>query len=236
MTTKTGVTVKLKGVSAKAEVGQSMLRQKSAYAIQHLMAAARFSRQCGQVQRENLGKPLGSFYDEQIACVSAVVMLSVASLEANINEHLSDPDTLFPEFEQRARLEVSTLIIESMRATILPKYQKVLSIKGLEQYEEDKYPFQVVNILIKLRNELVHFHPEWHDEQERHAKLGRQLAGKFELSPFISEETGVLFPQRIISHGCCIWAVQSSLDFMDSFADKLGLKSKFINHKEHIKM
>lgn len=61
--------------SVKASI---QLRQKSAFAVQHLMAAARFSRQCGEVQREHIGKSLGSFYDEQIACTSAAVMRCVA--------------------------------------------------------------------------------------------------------------------------------------------------------------
>jgi len=34
------------------------LRQKSAFVVQHLMAAARFSRQCGDVQSRNIGVTL----------------------------------------------------------------------------------------------------------------------------------------------------------------------------------
>lgn len=204
--------------------GNITLRQKSAFALQHLKAAAKFSRQCGKIQEQNIGNPLGAFYDDQMACVSAAVMLSVASLESNVNEYLSEPEKLFPDLNDQARSEVCELISP---LSILDKYQKVLSIRGGNVYDKGSNPFQDADILVALRNELVHFHPEWHDEQERHRTLGGKLQYKFELSPFITEETGVLFPQRIISHGCTKWAVKSTLVFMENFSNRLEVGSRF---------
>lgn len=224
MSESDGVTVKLEGVSAKGLVGEIRLRQKSAFAVQHMIAAARFSRQCGQVQTENLGKEFGPFFDEQISCVSATVMLCVAALEANINEHLSVGERLFPHVNESARNEFIELLEP---VAILDKYQKSLSFKGIEVFDRGGEPFQSVDTLIALRNELVHFHPEWHDEQDRHKKLGQRLAEKFELSPFLKEEGSVLFPQRFISHGCTKWAVQSSIKFMDKFSELIGFESNF---------
>ncbi|MEZ0150399.1 MAG: hypothetical protein AB9Q22_11970 [Candidatus Reddybacter sp.] len=207
------------------------LRQKSAFAIQHLIAAARFSRQCGEIQKQNEGKALGSFYDEQISCVSAAIMLCVASIESNINELLSMPETLFPEADPNIQKEVSSLIGE---LSIIDKYQRILLAKGITAFDKGSQPLQDIEVLISLRNELVHFHPEWHDEQQRHEKLGRKLRGKFELSPFITESTGVLFPQRIVSHGCTKWAVEKSIEFMTQFNSKLGLHDKFSDFQERL--
>lgn len=53
-----------------------------------MMAAARFSRLCGDVEIDHKGETLGSFFDEQISYVSASVLLATASLESNINEYL----------------------------------------------------------------------------------------------------------------------------------------------------
>lgn len=203
---------------------QLALRQRSAFAVQHLIAAAHFSRQCGEIQRINEGSELGPFYDEQSACVSATIMLSVASLESNINEHLVDSDTLLAEIPSGARKQLNDLVSS---LPILEKYQRVLGAKDILPFNRGASPYQDVDILIKVRNELVHFHPEWHDEQRRHRRLGMQLKDLFELSPFISEKTGVLFPQRIVSHGCTKWAVQSALAFMECFAEKAGLPSRF---------
>jgi hypothetical protein len=200
------------------------LRQKSAFAVQHLIAAARLSRQCGEIQSQNIGATLGSFFDEQIACVSATVMLCVAALESNINEYLSEPNQIFAELPEHARRHVAELCAE---LSILEKYQRVLSLKGCAQFDRGARPYQDIDALIAVRNELVHFHPEWHDEQERHRKLGDKLRYKFEMSPFIAEGTGVDFPQRFVSHGCTRWAVEYTLQFMEEFDQKAGLPSKF---------
>lgn len=201
-----------------------ILRQRSAFAVQHLMAAARFSYRCGEVEKEHISEPLGSFYDEQIACTSATVMLCVASLESNINEYLIDTDKLFPELKNHQAIEFVELI-EGL--SILEKYNRTLSIKGCEAFSKGTRPYQDIDALIRLRNEFVHFHPEWHDEQARHERLGNMLKYKFELSPFITEETGVMFPQRVVSHGCTKWAVNNTLQFCKQFDEKLGFSSKF---------
>jgi len=227
MTNEGTLDLVLESSFASVSADNVTLRQKSAFAVQHLMAAARFSRQCGEVQNRNRNFNSGSFYDEQISCVSATVMLSVASIESYVNELLSEPDKLFPELDTNVHKEICSLLVS---LSILDKYQKILSIKGISEFDRSRQPLQDVETLISLRNEFVHFQPEWHDEQERHRKLGLKLRGKFELSPFISEETGVLFPQRIVSHGCTKWAVTKSMEFMEEFTIKIGFKSKFENH------
>jgi hypothetical protein len=208
------------------------LRQRSNFAVQHLIAAARFSRQCGQIQQENAGKELGNFYNEQIACVSATVMLCVASLESNINEYLESPEVLFPSVSKRQANEHVELI---SNLSILDKYDRTLAFRECAPFVRGERPYQDVDVLISLRNELVHFHPEWHDAQDRHEKLGNKLRYKFELSPFISE-TGVMFPQRIVSHGCTAWAVTRSLEFMEVFAEKMNMESKFIKFKSELEV
>ncbi|MGZ8226489.1 MAG: hypothetical protein ACXWT3_07630 [Methylococcaceae bacterium] len=218
-------------MSETPDIATISIRQRSAFAVQHLMAAARFSRQCGEIQEANQGSPLGAFYDEQIACVSATIMLSVASLESNINEHLVDSDNLLHEIPKGAREQFCALLSSS---PIVEKYERVLTAKELEPFNRGEAPYQDVDILVAIRNELVHFHPEWHDEQERHEKLGNRLRYRFELSPFIAKEEGVLFPQRFVSHGCTKWAVESALAFMELFAEKVDAPNRFSKHRHRL--
>ena len=201
-----------------------ILTQRSAMAVQHLLAASRLSRQCREIQDANRGLPLGSFFDDQIACVSSTVMLSVASLEANINEHIEDADKLFPELSVGARREFCNLLSQ---LPILEKYERILAIKELTSFDRGASPYQDVDLLIAIRNELVHFHPEWHDRQNRHAKLGRRILYRFELSPFIVDESAVIFPNRFIGYGCTKWAVESALAFMEQFASLAQLSNRF---------
>jgi hypothetical protein len=199
------------------------LRQKSAFAVQHMMAAARFSRMCGDVEIQHKGEPLGSFFDEQITYVSATVLLATASIESNINEYFSDPNANFPEINKRVFDEMLPLIEEE---SIPDKYQLALVLKGKEKFLKDCSPFQDTEALIKLRNALVHFRPEWHDEQDLHKKIEGRLKGRFEINPFIGPN-GVFFPQQCMSYGCTKWAVQTALGFMKEFSTRSGLPYRF---------
>jgi hypothetical protein len=138
------------------------LRQRSAFAVQHMMAAARFSHMCGEIEVENKDKPLGSFFDSQIGTISATVMLATASLESNINEYLCEPEKVFPNLSGESP---HTLVQLLEQKSILEKYQAVLSFRGVAEYPAGEPPYQDVDALIKLRNALVHFKPEWHDKE-----------------------------------------------------------------------
>jgi hypothetical protein len=223
MSEKKVVELRAENVEPATEVSSVQLRQKSAFAIQHLKAADRFSRQCREIQSANAGKPLGPFFDEQIACVSATVMLCVASLESNVNEYLSNPQNLFVGLPEHAQTPVGELCAG---LPLLEKYQAILRVSGRVQFAPGTQPYQDIDVLISVRNELVHFHPEWHDEQVRHRKLGDRLRYRFEMSPFIPEGAGVDFPQRFISYGCTQWAVEYTKQFIQEFDRRMGLSSK----------
>lgn len=207
------------------------LRQRSAFAVQHMMAAARFSQMCGEIEIANKEQPLGKFFDRQIGAVSATVMLSTASLESNINEYLCEPEQVFPSL-----LEDSphTLVKLLEQKSVLEKYQSVLSFRGVAEYAAGEPPYQDVDALIKLRNALVHFKPEWHDEQELHRKIEGRLKGRFEINPAIGEN-GVFFPQQCMSYGCTKWAVNIALEFMRDFSERSGLPYRFEKFAARIK-
>lgn len=207
------------------------LRQRSAFAVQHMMAAARFSRMCGEIEVANKGQPLGEFFDGQIGAVSATVMLATASLESNINEYLCEPEQMFPNLLKDSPHALVQLLEQK---SILEKYQSVLSFRGVAEYAAGEPPYQDVDALIKLRNALVHFKPEWHDEQELHRKIEGRLKGRFEINPAIGEN-GVFFPQQCMSYGCTKWAVNVALEFMHDFSERSGLPYRFEKFSARIK-
>ena len=141
------------------------LRQRSNFAVQHLMAAARFSRMCGEIERRNKGLPLGPFFDEQIACVSATVLLATASLESYVNEVWADGDKSFPGLEENARVQLMEL---TEGKPILEKFQRTLRVKGFGSFPEAEQPYADTRAVVSLRNALVHFKPEWLDRQVKH--------------------------------------------------------------------
>jgi hypothetical protein len=96
---------------------------------------------------------------------------------------------------------------------------------------KDVSQYQSVDTLIKARNALVHFKPEWHDEQEVHDKIGKRLKGKF--SPFVDENSPV-FPVRCMTHGFAAWAVRSSLNFVQWYSRLAGLPNRFAQFMERM--
>jgi hypothetical protein len=150
-------------------------------------------------------------------------MLATASLESNINEYFCEPEKVFPNLLGESP---HTLVKLLEQKSILEKYQAVLSLLGFTEYPAGESPYQDVDALIKLRNALVHFKPEWHDEQELHRKIESRLKGRFEINPTI-DENGVFFPQQCMSYGCTRWAVNTSLAFMKDFSERSGLPYRF---------
>lgn len=207
------------------------LRQRSAFAVQHMIAAARFSRMCGEIEIANQDQALDGFFDSQIGAVSATVMLATASLESNINEYLCESEQVFSGLSRQSSHALVKLL---ERKSILEKYQAVLSFRGVDEYPAGKAPYQDVDAVIKLRNALVHFKPEWHDEQELHRKLAAQLKGRFKINPAIGED-GVFFPQQCMSYGCTKWVVNTTLAFMKDFSKRSGLQYRFEKFAARIK-
>jgi hypothetical protein len=61
---------------------------KVQFASHHLQAAAMYAREVHRIEVEHTGEPYGSFFDEIIRYASSVIIMSLAALEANINEHI----------------------------------------------------------------------------------------------------------------------------------------------------
>lgn len=226
-----------KVVSACVNADHPMLQAKvtgrvrTNLSVLHLIAAAQLSRRVGEIEDERLSVHGTSPYNEVFPFCSACVLESVASLEAYINEVLTDKEKHFSP-PANALLERLGEYVE--RQQIMEKYGFALFISGKPEFHPGRKPAQSIASLIKLRNALVHFRPEWDDEQDEHAKLSKVLCGKFKLSPFF-EKSVPAFPKAWATHGCTVWAVNSCLSYMREFEKRMGLRAKFDKHIEQIK-
>jgi hypothetical protein len=164
--------------------------------------------------------------------VSAAILFSVASLEANINETFIDSDIHFAGHNQ-AMIKAMWTAIED-RETVLKKYEIALIANTGAEFDKGASDYQDVASLIKLRNALVHAKPEWYDQQKEYRKLEDRLKGKFIESPFLPA-SAQFFPQRCMSHGCAKWAVLSSLAFIDGFSTQAGLMNRYVKHLAQLK-
>ena len=188
-------------------------------AIPHLTSAAACSRRTQELEISHSGEPVGPFWDEILAQATAAVLISVAALEAYVNELFIDHEKVLPEL----RVEVMTKLWELYELKPpLEKLEFALLLKQGQPFDRGAKPYQDVAALIKLRNGLVHFKPEWFDQQKEHATLSTILAAKVKSSPFLLAEP--LFPRAWAGSNCTIWAVRSVSQLIVEFERRAGIE------------
>lgn len=207
-------------VSSSATLSAT-LRLRTNLAVHHLFAACRFSAQIGHIERENAGQPLGDFWEEVLHYSLGVVTLTVASLESYANEHLADGALSAGALPSKASASIADLID---RESILKKFNLILELRRGEGLNYGENIVQCVDLLIKLRNAVIHFRPEWHDEDATHARLSAQLTRRFQRSSYFDNER--LFPRAWASHSFSVWALNSAVSFLENFEQAAGLDSK----------
>ncbi len=92
------VAVNIMGVSTVANVGTITVAVRVNLAVQHMLAAARFSREVGNLERDHKGEKFAAFWEGIFHNATACILTTVAILEAYANELFSDRKTLFPEY------------------------------------------------------------------------------------------------------------------------------------------
>ena len=198
--------------------------------VLHLLSAASFSRAAGAIEAANAGKPFGEFWEEILAQSTAGVLTAVAALEAFANELFVDHAKIFPDL----RVEVMARLWELYeQKPPLEKYEFALLLKQGQAFDRGASPYRDVSALIKLRNALTHFKPEWEDQQVAHAKVSAILKGKFPTSPFLPQ-IEPLFPKAWASHGCVSWAVRSVVGLILEFENRANLPSRIAPFAERL--
>lgn len=211
-------------VTLQAELGltasvEAVLRTRTDFSIQHLLAATYFSRQVANVERAHAGEKFGSFFEEILWFSSACVLSCAAALEAYANELFVDRAQHFPDL--RSDIVDKLWELYEQKPT-LEKFDMALYIKQKPPLERGSRPTQDVAALIALRNGLTHFKPEWDDEQVEHAKISKRLADRFAPSPFLADQEPI-FPKGWATSGCTRWAVQAAVSFLQDFEISAGV-------------
>ncbi len=101
----------------------------------------------------------------------------------------------------------------------MKKFEVALTIRSGKDLGRGTSVVQNVEALIKLRDSVVHFRPEWFDAQDKHDKLSRHLAGKFDRSHFFDDEES-LFPRAWASGSFVLWSLRTTSDFIEHFCSE----------------
>ncbi len=215
--------------SLPALSGALTAKQRSNLSLHSLLCACRLSEQIGRVERENTEQPFGEFWEEILQCSIGVAMLSVAALESSANEYLADEvleTASLPPFANKVLYKALD------RESVLSKFDFLLQLRSGKGLERGSNVVQNAELLIKVRNAVVHFRPEWLGESGAHADLSTQLKRRFEPSMYFSEEQ--LFPRAWASRSFSVWALKSTVNFIEHFAMSSGLENKLSPFREKL--
>jgi hypothetical protein len=195
---------------------------RSNLSVTHILSAAMFSRAAGAIETANAEKAFGDFWEDIQANAIATILTSVAALEGYANELFVDHAEVFPEL----RLDIMTKLWELYeQKPILEKYDFALLLRQGSAFDRGAPPHQDIAALIKLRNALVHYKPEWSNEQVEHAKVSNALKNRAVKSSYFSTNDS-LFPRAWVSHGTTCWAVKSVISYIYDFEQRASLKSR----------
>jgi len=199
------------------------------FVLVHLKAAQKAAKRCQALEHHHHGEPFGAFIDDIRIEVVTSVLASVAATEVNVNQYFFEASGRHKYFDKLSQEQAQAIQKLIDRENILEKYgylAKFSNSDGIKCLNKGQEPHQSMKALIDVRNAFVHFKPEWHSEQRKHKNLGKQLDGKFALSPFFPENDPI-FPRRCMSSGMAQWAFDSAYTFMTDFAEETGLPNRF---------
>ena len=220
----------ISGVAHGKTTASATARVKYHFSQQHLRAAEFFAQQ-SQTFEATVQTPDVTQQSQHRAFVTGTIFSAVSFLEASINELFlsatSTDTTALPSFDAHL-FELFTQFWEEVeKFPLLHKYQVALALAGKDRFDQGSPLYQDAENLVKLRDCLVHYKPEWDDESGRHQKLENRLKRKFALNQYVAQST-LWFPHQCLSAGCALWSVATARDFSNEFCTRLAIPQRTI--------
>jgi hypothetical protein len=219
----TNLKVDLVGESKSS--GSLAVRVKHNFSKKHFRAAVLFAAEA-RTMETTISAPSEEERSRHSAQVTASVLSSAVFLEASINElFLSAIDqdfNILASFDAESCELLQQFWGQVEKYPILEKYQIALALLRKGPFDRGGAPYQDADSLIKLRDSLVHYKPEWDDELGTHQRLEDRLKGRFPLNPY-GAGIHLWFPHQCLGAGCADWAVTTARAFSEEFCKRLAI-------------
>ena len=207
--------------------GTAKMDVRYSFTAQYLCASAIFARHAARIEAEHFSMPDNSIQTEHRGYVTAAIMQSTAALEAESAEimaygpghHLGSDKTDHGALSFLAPL--ADMVDEEQA---LDRFWMILHLLRKEPLDKGRQPWQDASLLVKLRNELVHYKSKL-GEQMSQQKLFASLVKLGHLKPAFVQGNVNFFPHECLSAACAAWAVRTGVAFLNAFYDRLGLSS-----------
>jgi len=206
----------------------------------HRSSANFFLEKCQEIELQKTSKYPDVFVPHHAYVINSIFS-SVTFLETYINEFYCSlmDDAHFPIKKKITRKNKDRIqkmwnmdIPRTASYPIIKKYQVALILADKEPFSNQDSQYQKILIITKLRNELIHYEPEWKEvfddpeiERRRMSGVGKHLQHEnFSLNPFVKKYME-FFPVRCLGHGCAKWVYDNSMSFVKEFEIRMGIES-----------
>jgi hypothetical protein len=213
---------------------QATADTRYSFTAQFLRGGAIFARRAHEIEASaNSSDDLQSEYR---ACVVGAVTQTAAALESEISEvlvhgpghHLGSNGV---NATARDFLSPMADVVDGERT--LRRYELVLHLLHMPPFDRGAHPYQVADLLIGLRNELIHYKSKWGEQMDRAKLFSRLEELRFEKPAFISPHTN-FFPHRCLSASLASWSVKTAVDFINAFYSNLSVASPLTAHAANL--
>jgi hypothetical protein len=200
----------------------------------HLGSAITFTRQCARIEETAAGlseEEKSEPRKELRYFASAAFVTATAFLEAAVNEtfavagETSAADmSVGKDLKPEDRTSLDRLRPFTNRMSLLEKYELALAALAKPPFDRGASPYQEASSLVKVRNALIHYVPEWATGgAEEDAKgIAALLKGRFVENP-LTGAGNPFFPDKCLGSGGAAWATKSALSFADEFFSRLNV-------------
>lgn len=169
--------------------------------------------------------------------VVSAIMQAAAGIEAEIAEvamhgpghHLSSNGI---DDAARDFLRPLAEVIDDQNPA-LRRYALVLHLLRKPALDQGVQPWQHAALLMRLRNEIVHYKSRWGAEMEGQSLWTALQNLRFPKPPF-RDDASSFFPHRCLGAACARWAARSAVAFIDGFYERLSIASPLDGHRHRL--
>lgn len=156
--------------------------------------------------------------------VLAAIMQSVSALEAEIWDVVHyGPEHQLASENMDARFAPIVQALD--RRGTLSGYTAVLRLMDKEPLDTGAQTWQDADLLVWLRNEIVHYDSSRAAEPELAGRMAALASKNLPKPPFMPDNVAAWFPNGCLSASCAAWAVDTTVTFLDTFYTRLGSPS-----------
>jgi hypothetical protein len=214
--------------------GSAEVDVRYSFTAQFLCASACFARRCAEIEDahpENADEPTRI---EHRGLVTAAIMQCAAAVEAESAEltiHGPGNNLGSDRIDRKAYELLNPLADFIDDQDALTRYKIILHILGKPEMPEGEQPWQGMTVLVRLRNELIHYKSKWGKEMEGQ-KLFKTLQHlKLAKPPFVPANSN-FFPHQFLGAACAAWSVKTAVAFLNGFYDRMGIESRLKPYME----